>query len=126
MTLTYTIPGPPVTKKNSQRIVVCGGRPRIIPSAAYKAYESAAGAYLRPKPAKPIDGPVNVACLYHMPTARRCDLTNLLEATMDILVKYGVLADDNYKIAASHDGSYVTIDRKNPRAEITITERSTE
>lgn len=126
MKLTYTIPGRPITKKNSPRLVVNRGRPRLLPSAAYKAYESAAWAYLRPKPEKPIDFPVNVCGVYYMPDARNCDLTNLLEGTMDILVKYGVLADDNYKIAASHDGSYVTIDRKNPRAEITITERSTE
>ena len=38
----------------------------------------------------------------------------------DILVKYGVLKDDNFKIIKSHDGSTVEIDRAKPRTEIEI------
>ena len=48
------------------------------------------------------------------------DLANLLEATNDMLVKHGVLADDNRKIVASHDGSRVFLDREHPRVDITI------
>jgi Holliday junction resolvase RusA-like endonuclease len=55
-----------------------------------------------------------------MPTKRRVDLTNLLEAIDDILVKYGVLEDDNYNIIDNHDGSRVYYDKENPRTEITI------
>lgn len=59
-----------------------------------------------------------------MPTKRRVDLSNLIEAVDDILVKAGVLEDDNYKIVQSHDGSRVLHDKENPRTEITIeTER---
>lgn len=47
-------------------------------------------------------------------------MTNLLEAVDDILVKAGILEDDNYKVLASHDGSRVFVDRKNPRTEIYI------
>lgn len=61
-------------------------------------------------------------CLYYMPDHRRVDLTNLLEATDDILVKAGVLDDDRATIVAAHDGSRVLLDRKNPRVEIEITE----
>lgn len=50
---------------------------------------------------------------------------NLLEATCDILVQYGILADDNSQIVVSHDGSRVRLDRMNPRVEITITEVNT-
>lgn len=57
-----------------------------------------------------------------MPTRRKVDLCNLIEATMDILVRAGVLNDDNSEIAVSHDGSRVFYDKENPRAEITITE----
>ena len=70
----------------------------------------------RPK----ISQTVNVKCLYFMPTARKVDLTNLLEATDDILVKAGILEDDNCTIIAGHDGSRVFIDRENPRTEIEI------
>ena len=57
-----------------------------------------------------------------MPTRRRVDLTNLLEATDDILVRAGVLSDDCAAVVAGHDGSRVLLDRKRPRVEITITE----
>ena len=57
-----------------------------------------------------------------MPTKRRVDLTNLMEATHDILVHCGVLADDNSKIIVSVDGSRVEYDKNNPRTEIEITE----
>ena len=59
--------------------------------------------------------------LFYRSDARRVDLTNLEEALDDILVLYGILRDDNFKIVQSHDGSRVYIDRENPRTEITIT-----
>lgn len=118
-----TINGQPITKKNHQRIVnrKVNGRqiPMVIPSKQYKEYEELCGYYVRPKDVK-IDFPVNVKCLYYMPTRRRVDLVNLLEATCDILVHYGVLEDDNSKIVVSHDGSRVLYDKEKPRAEIWI------
>lgn len=68
-----------------------------------------------------IDYPVNVKCLFYMPTKRKCDLTNLLEAIDDIMVKAGLLKDDNYTIIEAHDGSRVLYDKDNPRTEIEIT-----
>ena len=65
---------------------------------------------------------VNVKCVYYMPTRRKVDLSNLIEASLDILVRAGVLEDDNCDVAAAHDGSRVYYDKENPRAEITITE----
>ena len=119
--MRYVIYGNPITKKNSQRIVLAGGHPRIVPSKQYKAYQERALwqlAGLRPK--QPIDEPVNVMCLYYMQTRRKVDLVNLLEATMDILVDARILADDNAKIVTGHDGSRVLYDRENPRVEIII------
>lgn len=55
-----------------------------------------------------------------MPTKRRVDLTNLLEAIDDVLVKYEVLKDDNSEIITSHDGSRVLYDKDNPRTEVVI------
>lgn len=55
-----------------------------------------------------------------MKTKHRVDLTNLLAATCDILTDCGVIADDNYKIVVSHDGSRVDFDKSNPRVEIEI------
>lgn len=119
-----TINGTPITKKNSQRICINGktGRPFIAPSSQYKKYEKTAGYYIPGRLRVGIDYPVNVQCLYYMPTRRAVDLNNLLEASCDILVEYGVLKDDNCKIVAGHDGSRVLYDKNNPRVEIYIRE----
>lgn len=64
--------------------------------------------------------PYNIRALYYMPTRRRIDLTNLLAATDDILVHYGVIQDDNSSIVGGHDGSRVHYDKDNPRVELYI------
>jgi Holliday junction resolvase RusA-like endonuclease len=119
--LKFTIPLPPVTKKNSQQIIVNKktGRPMVIPSKRYREYEKECGWFVQGKGMN-IKKPVNVKCVYYMPTRRRVDLTNLMEATHDILVKYEVLEDDNSKVIRSVDGSRVLYDKENPRTEITI------
>ena len=123
MTYTFTIPGNPITKKNSQKIITIGGRHSIAPSKKYKDYEKAAMFYLlKGRPKAPVDYPVCVRCTYYMESRRHVDLTNLLEATDDILVSAGILLDDNRNILASHDGSRVYWDKKNPRVEIIIYE----
>lgn len=120
-TLNITIPISPVTKKNSQRIIKCGRYYKIMPSKQYMQYEKHAGYFLNGIALpEPISEPVEVTAVFYMPTRRRVDLTNLLEAVDDVLVKYGVLADDNCKIIVSHDGSRVAYDKAKPRTEISI------
>ena len=109
------------TKKNSMRLVKLGGRIVPIPSKQYKEFEENCAWYLQPFTNMEIDYPVNVCCLFYMKTRRRVDLTNLLEAADDVLVKYHVLADDNSQIVAGHDGSRVLYDKASPRIEIEIT-----
>ena len=117
----FTIPFEPITKKNSQQIVYANGRPIIIPSKKYKEYEKSATQILMFNTTY-IDYPVEVTCYFFMKTKRKCDLTNLLEAVDDVLVKAGILEDDNYTIIVSHDGSRVFYDKENPRTEIYIKE----
>lgn len=123
MTLKYTIPIPPVTKKNSQRIFKNRrtGRSFVAPSEWYGNYEKAAIWYLRPPASGPISTPCNVRMLFYMPTKRRVDLVNLQEAALDVLVLAGVLSDDSAAIVASMDGSRVLRDKEHPRTEIEIT-----
>lgn len=123
MVIRFTIPGRPITKKNHQKIAFNKktGRIFITQSDKYKQYEKDAG-YFIPVKWKMINTPVNIKCLYYMPTHGKVDLTNLLEATDDILVKYGVIQDDNSTILVSHDGSRVLYDKENPRVEIEIEE----
>jgi len=118
--MQFTVPGNPRTKKNSQ--IVVNHIP--IPSKAYRDYARDTAVWWKHQAAvlrKPIDYPVNVQCVYYMQTRRKCDLTNLLECSDDIMVQYGILQDDNCSIVAGHDGSRVLYDKDNPRVEITIT-----
>lgn len=73
-----------------------------------------------PKLNEPINVPVNVKCVFYRDSRRRVDLSNLISAINDILVHYGVLADDNRNVIYAQDGSRVFYDKENPRTEITI------
>lgn len=113
------VPIEPRTKKNHQQIVYKSGKPFIIPSKQYAKYEKDALYFLKPLG---IDYPVNIRCMFYMSTHRRVDLTNLLEAIDDAMVKAGTIKDDNYNIVAGHDGSRVLYDKDYPRTEIFIEE----
>lgn len=117
-TLNFTIGIAPVTKKNHQQIVKARGRYMVIPSKQYKDYEKSCGEFI--PQVETIEEPIELSCLFYMPTHRACDLTNLLQAVCDVLVKHGVIADDNFNIVASVDGSRVLYDKENPRTEVTI------
>ena len=119
--IQFTIPIIPRTKKNSQQIIKINGQPRIIPSKAYKQYEKDCKPFM-PK-VETIQEPVNVQAVYYMPTRRAVDLCNLHEALCDVLVRYGVVADDNCRIIATMDGSRVEYDKDNPRTEVKITKK---
>lgn len=131
MTLHYTIPLDPRTKKNHQRIVgtgkrcpVCGkaARQYVMQGKAHDTYEKKALWFLRPQPEAPISTPVRVRVHFYMHTRRRVDSTNLIAAVDDLLVKAGILADDNSAILVDHDGSRVLYDKENPRTEIWISD----
>ena len=121
--IKYIVKLPPVSKKNSQQILTNRktGRPFIMPSSKYRQYEREAAWFLKPRPPRPIECEVSVKCLFYMPTRRRVDLNNLLEAATDLLVSAGVLKDDHCGIVVSHDGSRVLYDKESPRTEIPIT-----
>lgn len=122
--IKFVIELPPITKKNSQQILINRktGRPFIMPSKKYEEYESAALYYLHKRSGTPLEGPLNIKVLFYMPTRRKTDLTNLLEAVDDILVSAGIIVDDNYSVIAAHDGSRCYYDKENPRTEIYITD----
>lgn len=124
MMFQVTIKGKPITKKNSMRMVVNKrtGKPFPIPSKAYETYKKLFMSQINYL-GDSIDQPCNVKAVYYMPTRHRVDLTNLMNATHDLLVDCKVLADDNSKIVVSVDGSTVLYDKENPRVEIEIKER---
>lgn len=115
--MKFTIPIPPVTKKNHGQIVMVSGRPVLLPSPQYRAYEKDARHFV---PRDRVEGPVEVTARFYMPTRRRVDLTNLLQGLDDLLVACHLVEDDNSTIIASHDGSRVLYDKENPRTEVDI------
>lgn len=123
---SFTIPLPPVTKKNHGRIVMCGKYPKLLPSEAYERYSKAAMPFLNSvyNAVGTIDYPVNLKCVFYLDRRRKGDLAGYLQAVQDLLVSAGILEDDNRNIVASVDGSVVLYDKANPRTEITITRKS--
>ena len=128
--LRYVIKGAPRTKKNHQKIAggkekcpVCH-KPRkqwIVQGVAHDEYAELASWQLRPRPLKPIDFPIQIKYLFFLDADRVVDDLNLCACVDDLLVKNGIIADDNRRIVQSHDGTRSFIDRENPRTEIYIT-----
>lgn len=112
------IPGPPRTKKNSQIMRCRNGKPVLLQSKLYREYERNALKVLQNYQGPRFSGPVEVRAHYWLKTKRRPDLSNLLEATADILEKGGVIKND--RDIVSWDGSRIMGISPNPRVEITI------
>ena len=115
MYLYYKIPGHPVSKKNSMQMAKnpVTGKSFPVQSPAYKKYEKMAKNYLKPM-SVPIEFPVNLKVTYWIKKNKdgsipkvKYDLTNLLNATCDILVACKIIADDNCRIVAGLDGTRV-------------------
>lgn len=128
---SYVIPLDTRAKKNSHRIA--GSGPRCPMCGKFKKqfirngstatdFAFRAAQYLSPRPVKPFACQVHLIYRVYTATWHKKDDLNLYEALDDILVKEGVLADDNRKIIRSRDGSRVLYDKDNPRAEIYIYE----
>lgn len=100
------------SKKNSQQIYVNKRTNKrfVTQSDLYKQFENDCF-YFMPRLKEPINKPVNLKCTFIVPDRMKRDLTNLENAIADILVKYGVLADDNYKIIQSWDGSRIIYEK---------------
>lgn len=101
---------------------MAGRYPKVLPSKQYQAYEETCLLQITGKYRQKIDYPINLKCLYYMPTRQKVDMTNLMSATHDILVAGCVIDDDNSKIVKSVDGTRVYLDRDRPRVEIEIEE----
>ena len=113
--------GRPITKKNHQIIALTKtGKRFIIQSKQYRIYEKDCLWQIKAQyKGETITENVSLQALYYMPTKFRPDLTNLLQATCDILEKARVIEND--KNIISFDGSRIAgVDKVNPRCEIII------
>lgn len=125
----YVIPLDTRTKKNHMtisgsgaRCPVCGKRAKqfVRQGRANTEYSAKAAKYLFPKPQKPLSCPLHIVYTVYTGTMRLVDDLNLYASLDDILVKEGILSDDNRKIIRCRDGSRVLYDKERPRAEILI------
>lgn len=120
--MTIKIPLLCRSKKNSQQIVRNGRKkPYIIQSDLYLNFEQNCGYFLKDF-ARHISTPVNLKCTFFVPDKRKRDVVNLLNAIQDVLVKYDVIADDNYNVVASVDGTRIVYEKGREETIIEITE----
>lgn len=122
--MKLTLLGVPRTKKNHTVRTKTG---KQIQSKAYRQYEKDCLWQIPAKCKKSLSGRYNLKALFFMDkdyynNKAVVDLTNLLQATCDILVKGRVIEDDNCRIIAGYDGSRVLHDKLNPRVEIELEE----
>ena len=96
------------SKKNSQQIYINQRthKPFVAQSKLYKQFEQDCAYFLK-KYALNIDYAINLKCTFYVKDKRKRDIVNLLNAIQDVLVKYNVISDDNYKIIKSVDGSRI-------------------
>ena len=114
------------SKKNSQEIGINKrtGKRFVRQSDIYLQFERDC-AYFLNKYARHISTPINLKCTFYVPDKRKRDLTNLLNAIQDILVKYKVIEDDNYNIVQSLDGSRIIYEKGKEQTIIDIEEVTT-
>ena len=100
------------SKKNSQQIYINKrtNKPFVSQSEIYKNFERECGYFLK-KYQTNISCPINLKCTFYVKDKRKRDIVNLLNAIQDILVKYKVIADDNYNIVQSLDGSRIIYEK---------------
>ena len=134
---SFILYGQPATKKNSA--IMARGRSMLLPSKAYKAYESVCRKQLseiKNKVQMPhFDTGVWIEAKYYLKDmAHYPDLVGLMQATADIIsdemktvagkrqvTRVWILSDD--RIIKKWDGTRIAaIDKENPRVEVTITE----
>lgn len=111
------------SKKNSQEIRYnrATGKPFISQSKLYQEFERECG-YSLNKYKTNINYPINLKCTFYVPNKRKRDLSNLLNAIQDVLVKYKVIADDNYNIVQSVDGSRIIYEKNKQETIVEIEE----
>ena len=128
MKAEFTVPGRPMTKKNSQQIWrnKTTGKPFVVQSEQYQTYETACLWVLKKYRGPKFTGPVHLQARYWMPDRKSWpDLPGLYQATADILEKAGII--DNDRNIVCMDGSRIVgVDKENPRVEIMVESCKTE
>ena len=92
--LEYTIRAPVRSKKNSRQLFLTGTGVRNIPSTAYAVFEEAALWELKMQHPKPACKPYKIRYNFTLKGKFRIDLDNAVASVNDVLMKAGILGDD--------------------------------
>lgn len=114
--IRLTLPYPPVMN-TYYRMVVVKGTPRMLISAAGRAYKTECGWMAKSQGARPVRGEIAVTATYYRPR-RRGDIDGVQKALFDAL--NGVAWIDDEQIVDFH--AKRREDKRNPRVEIEIRE----
>jgi Holliday junction resolvase RusA-like endonuclease len=115
---TFTFFGHIPSKKNSKRLI-SGRVPRLISSAAYLEWEKRELLTLRDAPK--LYPPYSLDVSVFPGSMRSFDLSNQLESLNDLLVKAGVLEDDNWLALQAFSVELGELDIENPHTIYRIT-----
>ncbi len=120
--VSFVLFGAPRTKKNSSSIVRAGGRPRIIPSSAYTAWDKLAQSQLAIFRAStdwklPLQCRLNCKALF-LRDAERGDAVGYYQALADTLEAGGIVVNDSQIV--SWDGSRMLKDADKPRTIVVL------
>ena len=93
----------------------------IVSSKEYKKREDKNVLLLRTQ-VKPLrlNSELFITYQIRFPDARKTDLSNKVESINDMLVRYWLLEDDNWRIIKRMSVESMWVDKDNPRAEIQI------
>lgn len=121
MEYKITLKGSIPSKKNSKQIINVRGRPLIISSKNYLEWERKQIKEIewnRP----PLDSVKEIRCNIIAKDRRLFDLSNKFESIADMLVKRGVLKDDNYSIIPRVILDFGGVDKEKCGADVIIRE----
>lgn len=118
MTLTFTIPGPPVPWKRDTQDRFTGRRVTEKRTRAYESHvRSCAAVAMMRAGLRPWNGPCALGLTLYVKDLRRRDNGNMLKAIEDGANRV-VWTDDSWILV--HDGIHRYLDRENPRAVVTV------
>ncbi len=91
-----------------------------LPSKRFLEWQESAAYQLIKHKGICIEGVTRIQMDFYFPDNRKCDLDNKSSSVLDMLVKIGILKDDNWQYTGSIFLNPVGIDKKNPKVEIFV------
>lgn len=116
--LQLTFQGHLPVKKNAATMAKRRGQWVRVPSKAYQAWEKKELPTLIDTPK--FSGPVSIDYAFYPGSLKLFDLSNSIEGVNDVLVKAGIIEDDNWMIIRSLNPHVAAFDRGNEHCVVTI------